>query len=399
MIVRSFAAAIFAAILSLDAVFLSAAAEPAPAQSSAIDSIGIYTCMTGLPPETTAFFKFCGYNTYQRWDMGWSFEPSKHEQYYAETAQDIERMQQEGFKVYIVLSLNMHQRKAGEAEGLGAVEFDPTDEALMRERYEYLRVAVRKLKMADGFTIFAGDPGGHLHATPDILLDVVKKLAAMVAEEAPRADINVNTWGIAAWDAFPSPFSLAFWEKEVQLTRKLAERPELLGPHASMEFPLHNYYRSLAIKCYTDGGKQPEPYPTAAEVAALKNRGVKRLWGWPYFLTDECDDGYESGTAGITQSETRYLKQVIDTARRLGLNGMMANAFAANIFSESLNLYAFARFCKDPAATPEKVIDEFAGFLSEPESAAELAQVIRYIENRSTWQAGMPTCHVLRFSM
>jgi hypothetical protein len=146
----------------------------------------------------------------------------------------------------------------------------------------------------------------------------------------------------------------------------------------------------LARKCYVDAGKSPELFPTAEEVAALRQRGVKRLWGWPYFVTDECDDGFSPGTAGMTQSETRYIKQIVETGRRLELDGMIANAMASNIFAESLNLYAFGRFCKDPRATPEQVILEFAGFISEPETAADLARVIRLIENRSTWQAGMP---------
>ena len=78
------------------------------------------------------------------------------------------------------------------------------------------------------------------------------------------------------------------------------------------------------------------------------------------------------------------------TGRRLGLNGMIANAFEANIPAECLNLYAFARFCQDPAATPEGVISEFASFIVEPDSIADLAQVIAFIENHSTWQAGLP---------
>jgi hypothetical protein len=213
---------------------------------------------------------------------------------------------------------------------------------------------------------------------------------AVIAREAPRAEINVNTWGISAWDKLPSPFGVECWEKEVRLTRELTGRSDVVGPDIGVEFPLHNYYRSLALKCYVDAGKPPELFPTAQEVAALRRRGVQRLWGWPYFLTDEADDGYRPGTAGMTQAETRYIKRLVDTGRRLGLNGMIANAMAANIFAESLNLYAFGRFCKEPQATPDQVIGEFAGCIAEPGTAAELARVIKFIENHSTWQAGMP---------
>ncbi len=217
--------------------------------------------------------------------------------------------------------------------------------------------------------------------TPAQCFDAVKKMIALITKEAPQAEINVNTWGIAAWDKFPSPFSVAFWKKEVQLTRDLIGQPDIVGPDAGIEFPLHNYYRSLALKCYADAGEPPVLFPTVGEIQQLKQRGVNRLWGWPYFLTDVCDDGYCSGKAGLAQPETRYIKDIIDAARRLKLDGMIANAMAPNIGAESLNLYAFGRFCKDPTATPEQVIREFAGFISEPETVAELAQVLRFIEN------------------
>jgi hypothetical protein len=343
-----------------------------------------------MPVEAIPFFKACGYNTYQRWDLGWTMWPAKHQQYYADMAQDVERVQRAGFKAYVILSINMIQRQAGEPEGYRESLIDPADKMLMGKRLDYIATTVRKLKMADGFTIGAGDPGGHYRATPTQLVDATKQIAALIAREAPKAVINVNTWGIAAWDKFPSPFSVVCWEKEVQLSRTLIGRTDIAGAEVGIEFPLHNYYRSLARKCYVDAGKSPELFPTAEEVAALRRRGLQRLWGWPYFLTDECDDGFSPGTAGMTQSETRYLKQIVETARRLELNGMIANAMASNIFAESLNLYAFGRFCKDSSATPERVILEFAGFISEPETAANLAQVIRFIENHSTWQAGTP---------
>jgi len=379
-----------AALLCL--LLLAARGEDAQAQDSrkgAIQSIGIYTCYSGVPAHTIPFFKACGYNTYQIWDQGWGKSPADHERYYGDMSRDVERMRAAGFKVYVLLSINVVQCRAGQRED-NCELFDPSDEKLMRERLQLLAAAVRRLKKADGFTVFAGDPGGYQTATPAHLVDATKKIIVIIARDAPNAEINVNTWGIAAWDKYPSPFTVAFWEKEAQLSRDLLGRSDVVGANIGVEFPLHNYYRSLALKCYVDAKKTRELFPSAAEVAGLERRGVKRLWGWPYFLTDECDDGYSGGTAGRTQAETRYLKQIIDTGRQLGLNGMVANAMTSNIFAESLNLYAFARFCKDPAATPEQVIIEFSGFISEPKTAGELATVLRFIENRSTWQAGMP---------
>jgi hypothetical protein len=374
----------------------AAASEPAAApKASAIETVGIYTCYDAIPPEMLSFFKACGYNAYQRWDAGWMRRPSSHARYYADMAEELRSMKKAGFKVYVLLSVNLRQRPEGEDEKYRDDGFDPADENLMRERLSYLTQTVRKLKMADGFTVCAADPGGHPRARPEQFLEAVKKIVATIAREAPQAEITINPWAIAAWDHMASPFQVDSWEKEVSLTRDLISRPDLLGPRLGIEFPLHNYYRSLALKCYADAGKKPELFPTAEEVRRLKRRGVKRLWGWPYFLVDECDDGYNPANGGLTQSETRYIKHTVDAARSLGLNGMTANAMAPNIFAETLNLYAFARCCKDPAATPRQIIDDFAGFLSEPETAPALATVLRYIENRSTWHAGMPPAYRL----
>jgi hypothetical protein len=40
--------------------------------------------------------------------------------------------------------------------------------------------------------------------------------------------------------------------------------------------------------------------------------------------------------------------------------------------------------------TPAAVIREFAGFLAEDASATDLARVLAFVENRSSWQAAMP---------
>jgi hypothetical protein len=122
----------------------------------------------------------------------------------------------------------------------------------------------------------------------------------------------------------------------------------------------------------------------------LRRRGVKRMWGWPYFLIDECDDGYSGHTWGQTQAETRYLHRIVSVGREIGLDGLIGNVSMKGLHPEVLNLYAFGRFCKDATATPEDVLREFADFLAEPASAAALAQVLTFVENHSTWEAGTP---------
>lgn len=359
------------------------------ARPGKIQSIGIYTSPT-VPAQTLAFFKACGYNTYECWDMGWETRPALHEKYYAEMAQAVGRIQAAGFRVHVLLSLNLLQRRGDEPRTAESMLFDPNDSKLVEQRLDYVAKAVGKLKLADGFIIFAGDPGGHAKARISQFREIADRMVQIVRREAPRAEVCIDPWSIAAWDHLPSPFAASFWDKETQFTRELIDLSGPYGPSVNVEFPLHNYYRSLALKCYADAGREPEPFPTARDIASLRERGVKRVWGWPYFLTDECDDGYKGTTSGLAQSETRYIKRIIEIARRLGLDGMIANAFETNIFAETLNLYAFPRFCQDPNVMPEQVIDDFAGLISEPKTATELGQVLRFIENHSTWQAGLP---------
>src|SRR5262245_46419849 len=78
---------------------------------TSIESIGIYNCYTGLPPALIPFCRACGYNTYQRWDLGWTLWPEHHDQFYTDFAQEIDRMHAAGFKVYVLLNLNMVQRR------------------------------------------------------------------------------------------------------------------------------------------------------------------------------------------------------------------------------------------------------------------------------------------------
>jgi hypothetical protein len=161
-----------------------------------------------------------------------------------------------------------------------------------------------------------------------------------------------------------------------------------------VEFPAHNSYRSLTLRIFRAAGIPPEPCPTAEEVRTLRARGIERLWAWPYFLLDEVDDGYIGSvwkTYGQAQAETRYLHRLAGELRRLGCNGVIGNhGDTHSCRAEALNVYAFTRFGRDPAATPAGVIDEFAGHVADEATQDALAQVLRFIENHSSWQASLP---------
>lgn len=96
-----------------------------------MQTIGIYNCYQGLPPEAIPFVKACGFNTYQRWDLGWTRGPGKHAAYYRELAEDVTRMRTAGFRVYVLLNINMRQRQDNEPDGYADNGLDPNDEAAM----------------------------------------------------------------------------------------------------------------------------------------------------------------------------------------------------------------------------------------------------------------------------
>jgi hypothetical protein len=137
---------------------------------------------------------------------------------------------------------------------------------------------------------------------------------------------------------------------------------------------------------------QPELYPLSSDVRALRGRGVRPIIGWPYFLVDECDDGFITPnnvvTKGQSQCETRYIRAVIDRGRQIGLDGLVANA--AFVLAEPLNIYAFGRMCQSATLTPNALLDDYSSLLADGESAHTLAQVLRFIENHSNWDNSLP---------
>ena len=57
-------------------------------------------------------------------------------------------------------------------------------------------------------------------ARPGQFLEAVKKIIAIIARETPQAEVNVDTWAIAAWDHMASPFSVDSWGKEATDTMR-----------------------------------------------------------------------------------------------------------------------------------------------------------------------------------
>jgi len=356
----------------------------------AIETVGLYIDFASVP-ELLPFVKACGYNTLEFCDASTLIAPADREGYHARMVQNLRLARGEGLRAYIILLSNVGPMQSA-GESLESLHFPPRDERRMGKRLDAIAEEVRRLKDADGFIFFAGDPGGDPTKQADLrdCLAMARRVKAIVAREAPRSEFILNSWSIAAWDRWTSPFTVDFWEKETLLTEQVLNEANWIGPAVGIEFPMHNYYRTLALKCYADAAKAPRLFPSRAQVDELLRRGTGRLWGWPYFLIDECDDGFTGKTWGQVQAETRYLHKVVADARRLGLNGLVGNLSGRSVPNEILNVYAFARFAKSPSATACEVVRAFAGLIADDASANDLAAILAFIENHSSWQASMP---------
>lgn len=377
---------------------LASIGQAADARNS-MKMVGLYAFRPS--PENYKFWKACGYDTLQFIDHAFSEPRDRHDAIYASLQTGIKDAQKAGFKVHMIQLSNISRYP--DYSKYPSV-YDPTDEVKMQERLQDIETGIKRLAFADGVVFFGGDPGG----TPKPLgpagikawMEMGRKVEAMVKKHSPKAKYNANIWATTHWDdIYINPFKAQFWEKEVEYGKMILAEKDFISPYCGVEFPLHNYYRSLAFKAYEDEGKTPEVFPLASDIKDLKSRGVKRFWGWAHFLIDEVDDGYTgySGKKGHpAQAETRYLRRIVSDAQRIGLNGIYSNTDGNNTAIEAINTYAFARFCKDPKLTPEQVIDEYAGFVAHEDSVHDMAQVFRFIENHSTWESSIPPKYRLK---
>ncbi|HET9393621.1 MAG TPA: hypothetical protein VFO29_08925 [Candidatus Rubrimentiphilum sp.] len=373
----------------------------ASAQGAPFETIGLYCSLpTDLPPKdsnTYDFFKACGYNYLEFCEAGFRYRPDLLPDYYEQMSHAVNLAHEKGFRVGIVLLAGMEQWKGPGKIGYAGT-FSTIDQPKLAERLVHLRREVSLLKNADAFIVIPGDPGGDPkgRTTLNDCITFCRHVQDIVKEEAPGASFSVNLWGVAEWEGFPSAFSLRFWQQEANLSRRLVSS-DLLGLNCGVAFPLHNYYRPLTLALYSKAGIQPDPYPTLSDIQRLRTRGVKPLLGWPYFLVDEADEGYMSPnnveSGGQSSAETRYIRALVDTGHRIGLDGLVANAIFFQ--AESLNIYAFGQMCRSDLS-PGQVLDKYAGFIADEKSRASLGGILRYIENNSNWQNSFPVSYRLR---
>lgn len=361
------------------------------------DTVGYYA-FGGVTQSWVDYWLDCGIDTIELLDIGWYFKAGDRLKAYQEQMKnEIELAQKNGIKVYVVLLTNLEQWTGPEDYGNGSGKvFDPGNAEKMAERLGYIEDNIKYWNMADGFNLFSGDPGGVL-GLPTVAggltfyIDMGKKVHALVKEHAPDAEYNLNIWAVSQYvQAVANPQSVHFWHSEGKLGRQIIEMKNLLGPEIGIEIPGHDYYRALALRLYEKHEEYPESYfPSKEDVAAMNEKGTARTWAFCHFLMDELDDGDTSGNSRTTlpSLNTRYIYKYVDSMRNIGMSGVIAGNATLNNYA---NLYAFARFCHDPEATPETVLREYANMLVTEEGADQLFEVLKYIENDANWHQKLP---------
>ena len=353
----------------------------------AMETIGMY-CFTNVP-KMLDFWKACGVNTLQFLDNACHESETARATANANMAMMIKAAQDKGFKVYILTLSNFKNEQFASQHSL----FHPRDKAEMEKRLTKLREMAETCRMADGFTIFAADPGGVTDSMEEGGVDdyayLVRRFIETLHNAAPGAEININPWAVSAFGSPEiSPFDTEFWLRESEMTKAFLAMSEIINKNVNVELACHDYYRALTLRLYDNSLSEYPYFPLDTDIEALRTRGIKNIWGWPYFLLDECDDGDGAGKG--LQITTRYIYEIVKTYRDFGFNGVIGNYSSNGASTCAQNTYALCRFAQDKSATPEKVLDEYASFAATKETCKILGDILRYIENYSSWHQKMP---------
>lgn len=373
-------------------------AQPPKAERTTgrFETVGYYAYQ-GATQANIDFWVDCGIDTIQLLDIGWFYHPDQQPftNYYTNLAKEITAAQNAGLKVYVILLTNLEQWTGDAAYGNGSGKtFDPADPEKMQERLGYIEYAIEQCAHADGFTLFAGDPGGVTGMTAEggvqYYVQMGKDVQTLVKKHAPQAEYNLNLWAISQYDqATAYPHTVEFWLGEAQHARDLIAM-DLFGSDIGVEIPGHDYYRALALRLYAQNNAYPEQnFPTANDIGLLESKNTQRIWAFSHFLLDELDDGDSAGSSRTTlpSFNTRYIYKYLQGIRDAGMNGAIAGNSTLN---NAVNLYAFSRMASDESATPETVLREYAGFVATPETADTLFEIFKFLENDANWHQKLP---------
>ncbi len=245
---------------------------------------------------------------------------------------------------------------------------------------------------AQAFEIFAGDWGGCGCGRCDIeqYLQYVQWHACYLAEEQPAARTWANLWSISSWQKRPGgpvaslsdPRWRRFWDDEIVFSEQFISALDRIPPQVGIAFPLHHWYRGFCQQWY----RQEElPFWPGLDLLGELSRAGRPLVAWTHFIVE--NDPYHGRLWGTLSVRLRYLKRLCGLLSQAPFEAVMGNVYSAR---QALNLYAFARFCRQSDLPLEGVLGDFVDQVALPGGRERLYNLLVYLENRDPWQEDLP---------
>ncbi len=366
--------------------------EPVVIQNQRFDTVG-YFVFRAMDEKAFDFYLKSGYDTVEFCDTSWFYKAGSQalENYRKGIKESIELAQKKGLKAYVVLLSTLEQWTGSADSGNGQGQaFDPADKAKMAERLRYIRESVEYFKIADGFSLFAGDPGGVLGIDApgglEYYIQMGLDVHKIVKEVAPQASFNLNLWAVAQFvQETTDPFLPSFWLAEGDYGRQIIAAQDVLGSEIGIEIPGHDYYRMLALSIYSSTGQHPDrPFPDKADVEAIKQKGTTRYWAFSHSLMPDISQD--------VQFNTQRVYYYVNKMREIGMNGVVMGNVTVSQYAD---LYAYGRFANDSNATVEQVLREYAGFIATEETADSLYEIFKYLNNYDSSQTDLDPAYTL----
>jgi hypothetical protein len=92
--------------------------------------------------------------------------------------------------------------------------------------------------------------------------------------------------------------------------------------------------------------------------------------------------------------EVRYLKELAEKSRALGVDGTFVNAY--NPPYQMGNIFAYGQLNRDPALPARTILKKFAALIARPGDVEQLTEVFTFLENHSWWGSQMPVQYRLK---
>jgi hypothetical protein len=300
---------------------------------------------------------------------------------------------------WLILGTNLYSRLPAGQVPPGQLEVDhrlctecPRVGGGFRRTSEVGRYFARVFRGSDAFEVFAADWGGCRCGICDVdqYIRYVQFHSAHLAEEQPAARVWANLWSISDWGPAPGgavstlvdPRWRQVWDAEITSSRRfLASLHEVPGS-VGVAFPLHHWYRGFCQQWYSR--EELPDWPELATLSALAARG-RRLAAWTHFIVE--NDPYHGRLWGTLSVRLRYIRELCKRLAEAPFDVAMGNVYSAR---QSLNLYAFSRWCHEPDLTIDEILSDYVSRIALPAGRSLLTDLIVYLENRDPWHDDMP---------